>query len=78
MSLFDEAFWSRVEMAVRKLDERPELAAAIQSEVDAFFAKHPAILRTRTAEAFISSLVIERLSAPADSQSAPTQTQKVA
>jgi hypothetical protein len=79
MSLFDGQFWDRVEAAVRTLNSRPELAKVVDAEVDEFFTRHPRLLRTRTAEAFVASLVIENLSA-ADSQSAPQpqQTQKAA
>lgn len=56
---------------------RPQLAAAlleaVPRAVDAFFARYPALNRTRVAEAVITSLVIERLSSPADSQSAQPQ-----
>lgn len=72
----DDEFFRKAEIALRTLDAQPELAAAVQADVDAFFARYPALHRTRVAEAFIAGLVIDRLSSPADSQSA--QPQKVA
>lgn len=79
MSLLDDEFFRKAEIALRTLDAQPQLAAAVQAEVDLFFGRYPALQRTRPAEAFITSLVIERLSTAAGSQpAAQPKTQKVA
>lgn len=76
-----DEFWTRAEQAIRALDAQPELAAAVQVEVDAFYERHRGLARTRMGEAFIASLVIEKLSNPGASQAPDTATattQKVA
>lgn len=78
MSLFPQEFHERAHQAIRVLgkSELPEIAAR---EVDHFFAKFAALERTRLAEAFITSLVLEKLSAVATQAPAqPTQERKVA
>ena len=53
----------------------------MQAETDAFFKRFPDLERTELTAAFIGALVIEKISAGADSQFVPsteTQNKKVA
>ncbi len=70
-------FHGKAEQALRHFRGQPALQAAVTAETDAFFARYPEIERTELTAAFIGSLVLEKLSIPADSQSAQP-TQKVA
>lgn len=57
--------------ACRAVANQPTLRAAVEKEVDAFFARHPGIDRNLLTESFVASTIIERFSAGADSQSDP-------
>lgn len=72
---------AKAAVAVLALGTQPALAAEVETEVAGFFARHPGLERTPLTEAFITSLVLERLSTPADSPPAAQpkpDTKKVA
>lgn len=81
-SALPEDFWARAEKAAVVVNAQPGLAAAVVAEVNGFFVRYPNLQRTEFTAAFITALVIERLSTTAaDSQSAAqphAETKKVA
>ena len=68
----DDGFHRRAAAAVAAMMRQPELRAAVSGGVEEFFGKYPGLERTRESEAFIASLIIERLSVE------DQETQKVA
>lgn len=76
MSTTAPDFEQRASSFLLWLGGQPLLVAAAQAEVDEFFRRNPTQQRTELFAGVIASLVIERLSAGADSQSAPTQPEK--
>ncbi len=56
-------FNQRALTALRTLNTMPELRAAVKERVDGFFAAHPGLDRTPSAEGFIASLVLEEFQA---------------
>lgn len=74
MSMARDHFHERAKIALEMLHRQPTLVAAVQAEVDAFFARNPGLERTELSAGFIASLALERFEA--DSQSAhATQTE---
>lgn len=51
----------RYRQALKSYLAKPELIAALTSEVDAFFTRHPDLVRSPLAEQFIGALVLERI-----------------
>jgi hypothetical protein len=65
-----EEFCARAKAALEAMMAMPGLRARVRAGLDEFFAKYPALGRTPEAEGIVASLIIERLSLGADSQSA--------
>ena len=81
MGAVRDHFDAKALAAIKWLEGQPLLAAAVKAETDAFFARNAGLARTELTTGFIASLVIDRLSAPDDSQSdgaSQNQNQKVA
>jgi hypothetical protein len=73
-------FHHRARIALQFMLASP-LPARVKAEVDAFFAQYRDIERNSVTEAFITSLVLEKFSTAADSQSEAqpqTEAKKVA
>ncbi len=73
MSAPAQDFENRAGAYLKWLGAQPLLCTAAQAEVDEFFRRNPEHARTELFAGVIASLVIERLSAGADSQSAEAQ-----
>lgn len=81
MSLLPREQWARIEGALAAIEADSVLKEAVLREVGAFYDARPHLERTRFGEAFVASLVVEKLSQAADSQSGAgtkPKTEKVA